>query len=77
MRMRTVGDMAENPDDGRTVSLAYHGLEELPLRSLGRLETIRHLDLSHNKFSYPCSIIDCMSRDIGVASSMYVHVLCI
>ncbi|KAL5469354.1 hypothetical protein EMCRGX_G030604 [Ephydatia muelleri] len=51
---RVVGrasDMAGKSEDGRTVSLAYRGLEELPLRHLGQLETIRHLDLSNNNFS--------------------------
>ena len=35
------------------LSLAYRELFELPRECIARLEHVQHLDLSHNKFSYP------------------------
>ena len=35
------------------LSLAYRELMELPRDCIARLEHVKHLDLSNNKFSYP------------------------
>ncbi len=45
--------MSKDDEKDSYLSLAYRELVELPRDCIVRLEHIRHLDLSNNKFSYP------------------------
>ena len=44
--------MSRDDEKDSYLSLAYRELVELPRDCIVRLEHIRHLDLSNNKFSY-------------------------
>lgn len=45
--------MSKEDEKDCFMSLAYRELIELPRECIVRLEHVRHLDLSNNKFSYP------------------------